>query len=71
LDVLGEIFDSKAVSELAGEPAQELNSGDELDTLLATLRSRLKPGKQDAPVATSEVSTDRELVTAGKEAART
>jgi DNA-binding response OmpR family regulator len=71
LDVLGEIFDSKAAADLASQPgAQELNPSDELDTLLATLRSRLKPGKQDTPMATPEVSTDRELVTAGKEAAR-
>jgi DNA-binding response OmpR family regulator len=67
MDLLEEIFASEAGAGLKGEPATEIaNSGDDLQSLVLALRSRLKPVKQETPAATPAASPVVDLVAAGK-----
>jgi hypothetical protein len=67
LDLLGYIFASKVGGDLAHEPAMNtLSLGEDVQTLLAELASRLNPDQQQTASAMPEVSPAVDLVEAGK-----
>jgi len=67
LDLLGYIFASKVGGDLAHEPAMNtLSLGEDVQTLLAELASRLNPDQQQTASAMAEVSPAVDLVEAGK-----
>jgi CheY-like chemotaxis protein len=67
LELLADIFASKAGAYLASEPAMHsLSFGDDLDSFVVALRSRLNPDKQLTPSATSDTVPAGELAAVGK-----
>jgi DNA-binding response OmpR family regulator len=67
LDLLGEIFALKTGADLASESAMQiLLTGNDLETLMLAIRTRLKPEKEEVPAPLGESSPAEELVAAGK-----
>jgi CheY-like chemotaxis protein len=66
-ELLEDIFASRCGADLANERVtQNLSSGDDLDTLMVALRSRLKPDQQDTPSPTSDSAAVGGLAAVGK-----
>jgi len=67
MDLLEDIFASEVKESLRGETAMEIvNSGDDLQSLMLAVRSRLKPDKLEIPAATPAAVPVVDLVAAGK-----
>ena len=67
MDLLEDIFASEVKEGLRGETAMEIvNSGDDLQSLMLAVRSRLKPDKLEIPAATPAAVPVVDLVAAGK-----